>query len=452
MLKRIAGIAAALVVASAPALAELQDVKVGGSLRIRGNWYGENNLSFDEDVGNDALYIEQRTTVNVSASFTDNVKAFVEFDHYGNWGDDFRGLDSDGLLTGADGTSNTFSQYNEGRGIPSISGDDQVNLYQGYVEIGEIWGSPITLRIGRQEISLPSEFLVGNNDTSSNFRGLSFDGVTTKSQFGDFTLQSWVAELQLNNSPRWESSGDTWFNGLYLAYTGFEGMELDGYFMRYYQAKTDNTQALGFVDTIQFYTFGVRFAGNKAQFDWDVEGAYQTGDSGLPNIDNVSSDEIKSFALTGKAGYTFDVKMQPRVFVHGAYFDGDDEDPAFNRMFSDYEYSEFIDATDMSNVWLVGGGASAQVTEAISVTGTVSYFQAVEDFGADDSALGIEAGVYATYNYSEDLAFNAGYSHFFADSGLEDPQFVVNNGFGAIGGFNSSDDIDYAFLETSIRF
>jgi len=62
-----------------PAFAELQNVKVGGSLRIRGNWYsGDTRFDDDAQGNNDALYIEQRTTVNVSASFTDNVKAFVD--------------------------------------------------------------------------------------------------------------------------------------------------------------------------------------------------------------------------------------------------------------------------------------------------------------------------------------------------------------------------------------
>jgi len=160
-----------------PAFAELQNVKVGGSLRIRGNWYGPATGTFDKDIANDTLYIEQRTKVNVSADFTDDVHAFIELDHYGNWGDDFRGLDSDGLLTGADGTSNTFSEYNVDRGIPSVSGDDSVNLYQAYVEMKDAWGAPIDIKIGRSEMIHGDEFLVGNNNTSSNFRGLSFDGV-----------------------------------------------------------------------------------------------------------------------------------------------------------------------------------------------------------------------------------------------------------------------------------
>jgi hypothetical protein len=437
-----------------PAIAELQDVKVGGSLRIRGNWYSEDNLTFDKDAGNDVLFVEQRTTVNVSASFTENVGAYIELDHYGNWGDSFRGLDSDGLLTGTDGLSNSFSEYNQdGRGFPTISNDGSVSLYQGYIEVKEIWDSPLSVRIGRQEITLPSEFLIGNNNTSSNFRGLSFDGITTSSQFGDFKLQSWVAELLRNNNPnRIESSGDTWFNGLYGSYVGFEDMTIDAYLMRYYQAKTDVTEAQGYVDSIAFFTFGMRFAGSKAQFDWDVEGAYQMGDSGLPDVANVSSEDVQAFGLTAKAGYTFDVKMQPRVFVNGAYFSGDEEDSAFNRMFSDFEYSEFIDSTDLSNVWTVGGGASAQVTESIGITGVANYFQVVEDFGASDDDLGIEVALYASYQYSEDLGFNVGYAHFFSGDGVEDGQFVASNGNAFIGGFGEADDLDYAFIETSIKF
>ena len=95
MRKTIVVLVAAMTVAmTVPAFAELQNVQVGGSLRIRGNWFSGGSETFDNDLQNDALYVEQRTMVNVNADFTDDVHAFIELDSYDIFGDGFRGLDT----------------------------------------------------------------------------------------------------------------------------------------------------------------------------------------------------------------------------------------------------------------------------------------------------------------------------------------------------------------------
>ncbi len=426
-------VAAMTVMMAVPAIAELQNVEVGGSLRIRGNWYSQVNsvsgfssVTFD-DNDPDAFYIEQRSTVNVKADFTDDVTAFIELDSYSTWGDDnFRRLDA------AD------SSYNQGqisRITPSSGGisGTPVNLYQAYVEMRESWGYPITIRIGRSEMIHGSEFLVGNQSTSSGFTGLSFDGIWGTYTHDQFWLQAFWTRLAQNDSARWEESGDVDFMGLYGSYTGLEDMTIDAYYYFLNQAATDNN---GLIDPSNLHTIGARFAGNKAQFDWEGNAAYQFGDTG-----NASPiDEFNAFAVQGAVGYTFDIEMQPRVFAQGGYYSGDDTDPSFRRLFSDHEYSEFLDSGNFTGMWFVGGGASAQVTEAINLSAVANYFQADEDVvpaGVDES-IGLELAVYATYMYSEDLAFNAGYAHFFAMDGLED--------------VGADDDPNYVYLETSISF
>jgi len=446
-----------------PAFAELKNVKVGGSLRIRGNWYGPATGTFDKDAANDTLYFEQRTRVNVGADFTDDVHAFIELDHYGNWGDDFRGLDSEGLLTGADGTSNTFSEYNLDRGIPSTDGDNSVNLYQSYIQMKDAWGAPIDIKIGRSEMIHGDEFLVGNNDTSSTFRGLSFDGVWMAYNNDQFNVQGfWTRVVQ---DVTGESSGDADFMGIYGSYVGLENMSIDGYYYYFHAQNGDFTSSFQ-NDNTHIHTLGVRFAGNAAQFDWALNGAYQFGDSGLEDGTFTGDDaDVNAFGVQGTAGYTFDVNMQPRIFVNGAYYSGADtnddatiDEVGFNRLFSDHEYSEFIDNTDLTNVWFIGAGASAQVTEEIGLTGVVNWFNAVESLddlnvsSNDDTDLGFEVAIYAKYDYSEDLYFQAGYAHFFAGDAVEDGAAVNGLGLGIIGGFGEADDTDYVFLETGISF
>ncbi len=430
-----------------PAFAELQNVKVGGSLRIRGNWYSEEVATFDKDLQDDALSVEQRTRVNVGADFTDDVHAFIELDHYSEWGDQFRGLDEDRLLSGADS---------------AVEGDGSVSLYQGYIEMKDAWGAPIDIKIGRSEMQHGDEFLVGNNDTSSNFRGLSFDGVWLKYNNENFNLTGfWTRILQDPSSPL-ESSGDANFSGVYGSYTGIENMTIDGYYYFYHQAATVLN---GLSDATELHTVGARFAGNASQFDWAANGAYQFGDSGVESVD------VSAFGLQGAAGYTFDVNMQPRIFVNGGYYSGAETDSGgldevgFNRLFSDHEYSEFLDTTDATNLWFVSGGVSAQVTEAIGLTGVVTWVNAVESLEdldgpgfTDEKDLGLEIGIYAKYDYSEDLYFQLGYAHLFAgnafdvDGANQQGADVTGLGLGRVGSGGQGDDIDYVFLETGISF
>ncbi len=458
-----------------PAFAELQNVKVGGSLRIRGNWYSEEVATFDKDLQDDALYVEQRTRVNVGADFTDDVHAFIEMDHYSNWGDQFRGLDQNGLLTGADGTAADFSgleaiidEYDRGsRGIPSIGSDGSVSLYQAYIEMKDAWGAPIDIKIGRSEMQHGDEFLVGNNDTSSNFRGLSFDGVWLKYNNENFNLTGFWTRILQDTSPL-ESSGDANFSGIYGSYTGLENMTIDGYYYFYHQAATVSNVLS---DATELHTIGARFAGNASQFDWAANGAYQFGDSGLVLSTTGDTADVSAFGLQGTAGYTFDVNMQPRIFVNGGYYSGAETDDdgldevGFNRLFSDHEYSEFLDTSDLTNVWFVGGGVSAQVTEAIGLTGVVTWVNAVEslddlfgDEGTDEKDLGLEIGIYAKYDYSEDLYFQLGYAHLFAGNAFDEDgdnqqgAFVTGSGLGNVGLGGQGDDIDYVFLETGISF
>jgi hypothetical protein len=446
-----------------PAFAELQNVKVGGSLRIRANWYSNESIAaFDEEASEDALFVEQRTRVNVGADFTDDVHAFIELDHYSNWGDEFRGLEGNGVLSGVDGLGGSDDEYDfefPERGVPSISSDGSVQLYQGYIEMKDAWGAPIDIVIGRKEMIHGDEFLVGNNDTSSTFRGLSFDQVAMKYNNESFNVTGFWARVAQDNSVL-ESSGDADFMGIYGSYTGLENMTIDGFYYFYHGAATAGN---GLDESQDIHTFGGRFAGNAAQFDWAANAAYQIGDVGYLGS-GADIVEYNAFALQGAAGYTFDVNTQPRIFLNGGYYSGGDadaggdEEAAFNRLFSDHEYSEFIDGTDLTNFWYVGGGVSAQVTEAIGLTGVVNYFSAVEDYNssAEDGDLGLEAAIYAKYDYSEDLYFQFGYAHFFAGDAVED----LGAATGALGstitlgggGLSSADDLDYVFLETGISF
>jgi hypothetical protein len=277
-------------------------------------------------------------------------------------------------------------------------------------------------------------------------------------------------------------------------------------------------------DPTTINTFGLRGAGTFGQFDFEGEIAYQTGDArsvvagnlnaGVPGFFNpdpasllgnsYGEDDAEYDAIGAnlELGYTFDTSYQPRVYIGAAFFEGEDERSdsfgdyirsffpfaetqasiSFNRLFSDWEYSEFLSNTDLSNVMIFRAGLEAQLSESIHGLIALTYFEmdeAATTNGAaglafiggalpflgreSDDELGWELGLYLDYAYSEDLTFSFGYAHFFTGDGVgsNDNWFllpdVVGGNFFATGGLTSpvgisDDDADYAFFETSISF
>lgn len=468
-------LATLMVALTVPAFAELQNVEVGGSIRIRGNWYSSEAVNAFTEAGNALPFVEQRSTVSVKADFTDDVTAFLELDSYEIWGTSFR--DS---YTGP-GALN----------LDAADGSNNVDFYQAYIETRETFGYPVTTRIGRQEIVLGSEWLMGNNDTASFYTGLSYDGVTVNYAAETWNVTAvWAKVIETGAA---EEDGDADVYALYSTFTGVEDWTIDAYWLFLRDGAAD---ADPYGDVQNIHTFGLRGNGSYNAFDFEGEIAYQVGDATLTaNTLGRRDNDYDAFGANLEVGYTFDVNYQPRVFLGFAWFEGEDNrdtllNPfarnqssiSFNRLFSDWEYSEFLENTDLSNAIVLRGGVSAQVTEKVDVLLALAHFQADEAASTNgswggfpillpmfveqhDDTLGWEIGLYLNYAYSEDLSLKAGYAHFFADDGVDTydfnllgiripslgGNFVSQNGEARLGGFDDQ-DADYVFVETSIKF
>ncbi len=413
---------AALVLSMAGvAVAELQNVEVGGKLQIRGNYWRLDNFGATS-------FVEQRTQLNVKADFTNDVSTFIEFDSYGDWGQGFR--------------SNYLT------GIDSRGGAD-VNLYQAYINVKNLWGTPLSLRVGRQELVFGSEFLLGNNNAGPFFTGLSYDAIRLSFANDMFKADAFAAKLA--ESFQNFGKGDVDLYGIYGSYIGIENVTIDAYGL----LVQDNT-VVG--KDIDIYTFGLRGAGTISGFDFDAEVAYQMGSQdGWPSACPLGFGEANvdygTFAANAELGYTFDMAWQPRVFGKFAYFGGGDPDRdcwsndrtlPFNRLFSDVSYSPFLDTQrNLTNLFYYGLGVQVMPTECVSLKLSGALLD-MDNSTHEQSSYGWEVALSGTYHYSEDLAFSAGYSHFFGadtdkDSGWCDPSVPKNN-------------FDYFYAQTEIKF
>ncbi len=428
-------VAALLLAASLPAAADLENVTVGGEIRIRGNWWmnslnagdrplfvryedrwpadamtgraigsflGGQNLASHfgwNSKSPDYRIVEQRTTVHVRADFTQDIAAYVELDSFNAWGENFRS----NYLTGVDTRA-------------AASGG--VQLYQGYIEADNLLGVPLRLRIGRQELIFGGGWLLGNNSSMPEFTGLSFDAVRATYTHDFFTVDAFWAKVA-ERSPR-EEDGDTDLYGVYASYKGIENVTLDAYWFLLRDAQAIRDTRSGLLDEwledllgydnynpTNLHTVGLRAAGTIAAFDFTANAAYQFGDAGRagslfkPYLFGDDDAKFNAWAGDIDLGYTFDFKCEPRVHVGAAYFGGEDNrgisfsewarpwapfvrpeaSVSFNRMFSNMVYSYFIDEMgELSNFWMVRGGVSAHPTKCIETGIDASYFGVLDTF------------------------------------------------------------------------
>lgn len=432
---------------SAAGYAELQNVEIGGHIRIRGNYYDFGDVAtglFSRDDQLEVTWWEQRTRLNVTADFTDDVSAFIEIDSYHDWGTDFR---SD-YISGLD-----------------FRGTADVAMYQSYIQADNMWGTDLSMRIGRQEISLGSEWLFGVNDAAALFTGLSWDAV--RMDYGTDTYNVTGIYAKVNESFADAFEDDVNLYGIYGSYTGLEDVVIDAYWL--YLSDDESLTAFD----VDIHTIGLRGAGTVGAFDFEAEVAYQFGEATLDGIFFDSDIDVDAIGANVEVGYTFDTAMQPRIYLGAAFFEGPEYDDGllglfpggqdtlgFNRMFSNWEYTEFWANTEESNLIIYRAGVSFLPTETVSLAILASYFEADETidainilgFGPDsDDDIGWELGIYADYQYSEDLVFRAGYAHFFVGEGVADSQPILFNALGFLTA-DDDEDYDYIFVETEISF
>ena len=170
--------ASAMLLASMPALAEVQNVKVGGDLTVRG--FYRRNLDLHDERSSATKGLDQdqfftsTTGVNVGADLTENVSTFFRLVNERDWNT---------ASVGTTGTNN-----------------NDVALSQAYVTLKELFYSPLTLKIGRQPIVWGRGFILGSGLVPATLqRGDDIHTSFTPNEFTDFTaFDAFRATLDLS--------------------------------------------------------------------------------------------------------------------------------------------------------------------------------------------------------------------------------------------------------------
>ena len=191
---------------------------------------------------------------------------------------------------------------------------DTFDLRLAYLELGDIEKRPASLRVGRQEINLGEERLVGSSGWTNTAR--SFDAARLTLREGKYRLDAFASSpvvLQDGNV------GDhVPGNNLHGLYGGLQnvvpGSTIEPYlFWRLAQRQKSETGTLGNLD---FTTLGVRWLGKLPRgFDYSMEMASQRGSLG--------TDRILAWAGHYVGGYTLSSFWTPRWFIEYNYASGD---------------------------------------------------------------------------------------------------------------------------------
>ncbi len=427
-----------------PAFAETQNVKVSGSLDA----YYFNRTNFDLTSGNDSgnvpagtavapagsnptslnnrsdsdNYFMSITQVQVAANLTDNVSTVINLVNQRDWN-----ADTYGASTGA-APNNTANEFD-------------VDLDLAYVQMKEIFYAPLTLTIGRQDLSFGRGFIVGWNPQdyggtteADEYTALqSFDAIRATLDFNPWTLDFVYSNI-VENSVNSEDDSDLW-----IAYVSYKFSEYnavaDGYFVSQQDKATLSAAGAGSVGTDNNVTNTI---GGRVQFDpisqitLGAEVAYQFGDYSAA----VAQQRDRSAIGVDLFGtYRFDNAWKPEVTLEYVHLSG--ENDLSSTTAADYEswngafrgpiYGWYHDYKEV--YWATGSGAdqaAGQNQNDFSITGSMNpmadlklvgtyyYFWGDEDFHTTPTLptspvasedIGSEIDVTLTYAYTEDVTF-----------------------------------------------
>jgi len=201
----------------------------------------------------------------------------------------------------------------EAAATPLPAGDDEgIDLHQGYVDITNIGDHPLNIRVGRQEVNLGEQRLVGAVDWSNVGRAL--DALVVSFQPETWGLTA-LASI-INKTPANVGDGQ-YLAGLYGSWKKFPGGVLDAYYLLLQDNNGAAGAAAGTGDTLSVHTLGTRIAAKYDNgIDFGIESAVQLGKFG--------SNSILAFAEHAAVGYTFNADWKPRIGLEYNYATGDD--------------------------------------------------------------------------------------------------------------------------------
>jgi len=445
---------------SAIAYAETQSVKISGDLTMRtfarnnydlDNADPTNPVSTDRESTDWATHLMSTAEVQIDADLTDNVSAVIRLINQREWGDNNYTSNAAGELGNvqAPWTDRVVAR-------PAVAGAGadtfDVDVDLAYIELKEFLYSPLTLRIGRQDLWFGKGFIVGANllDQGNQIYAQeytavkSFDAIRATLDYDPWTIDGVFAKIR-ENFRRADDDVNLW--GINVGYVFDEyNAEAEGYYW-FKNQRYNGTTALGTKISVRngaedndVHTLGLRGSFDPIE-DWTIalEGAYQFGQYvGATNqIERRGRSAWAIDAMLECRYWQDDFAWRPVVGVEYIFYSGqknmadmgvDMSDGTYTGW--DYMYRGKFDTAirEFQNVFyrtamasspsytnqhqiLVRG--SVEPTDSLTVEGIFGYFWLAEDWATTDMtvpvntnrSVGAEFDLKLTWDYTEDVSF-----------------------------------------------
>lgn len=377
---------------------------------------------------------------------------------------------------------------NDGRGGPERDGP--VDLHQAYVTLGNHKEFPVSVKVGRQELSYGDERLVGA--FAWNNIGRVFDTAKLRWQNEWFAADVFSGRLVLPVNNEFNNDNQhNFFSGIYTTTRKIPKTWTEVYFLARNDAPGSTTANANAVLPFQvnagapaardIYTIGTRIksATNElGNFDYTVEADYQFGN--WQAVANGSRVEHRAYAFSANLGYTFaDAAGTPRVALEYDFASGDSnptdgKHTTFDQLYpTGHKSGGYMDFASWQNIhdfrgiftikpvpqlslaveghlfWLADTGDSFYNKGGVARGGTTTFQAPAAQgtgFGRNpgyDNFVGSEIDLIAGYSLNKVTTVEAGYGHFFRGDYIKQTWSSA-----AIG----SRDADWVYVQTVVRF
>lgn len=334
--------------AAAPVLPK---VSIGGDIRLRGE-ITKNNSDFDGVKYDNTQYFRNRTRLWVKGEVEDGYTAYVRLAIEPRWGR------PDTVYNDASRDTTDPAKI---KSVPESN--NHLILDNAYIEAKDFAGTPLTLKVGRQDMMYGEGFLIADGtdfgggilNTGDGSRTAYFDAIKLSSVFSDTSVDLFTAKI---NENQYKAQDDEDLYGLYITNKSLKDRTIEVYGLHraqrtQYAEDPLNPTLPPTAGTVlpkknQTTAIGVRSTGKVIEnLSYGVElvkefGKYEAGIASPPAA-TAGKTEVDRDAMGGLAHLTYampEVPAQPSIKVAAYYTSGDDADTDENESWDGF-YSEF---------------------------------------------------------------------------------------------------------------
>jgi len=290
----------------------------GGDIRIRGQFLANNtDLSSRADLNDDKeQYFRHRTRLWIKGELEEGYTAYVRLAVEPRWG---------------------HPDYAYNDSLPDATKPEWTNhliIDNSYIEAKNFLGTPVTLKIGRQDMSYGEGFLILEGTPADGSRTIYFDAIKLSGGFGDTSADLFTAKI---DEGAYNNQDDEDLYGLYITNKSLKDQTIEVYGLQREQRsigtvakplKHNSTTAIGVRATgkaIENLSYAVELAKEFGKYDKAGADMDRKATGGLANL---------TYAMP-------QVPTQPSVKLGAYYTSGDKSGTEDKYEAWDGFYSEF---------------------------------------------------------------------------------------------------------------